>query len=289
MMRLAFTVLTVISCVAAPSLRAEDKSFDSKGVKIHYVVEGKGEPVVLIHGFAADVVTNWRLPRIMQELAKDYQVIALDCRGHGKSGKPHDAKQYGKAMADDLARLLDHLKIKKAHVIGYSMGGGVAMVFAMEHPDRTQSATIGGFGLSTPRDHKNLLKDLADSLEKDKGFTPLFEVVSAKKMSPDMMMALDKVLLAVNDPKALVACLRGFQELADTPTADLAKKLKAANRPLLALMGDDDPFKPGAVALKKAIPEVELVLLKNADHFSAIIDPEFTRALHTFLKKHPQK
>jgi pimeloyl-ACP methyl ester carboxylesterase len=286
MMRYTALSLVLVSCLVAPPLRAQDTSFDSKGVKIHYVVEGKGEPVVLIHGFAADVVTNWSLPGILQALAKDYQVIAFDCRGHGQSGRPHDAKQYGKAMADDVARLLDHLKIKKAHIVGYSMGGGIAMVFAMEYPERTLSATIGGFGLSTPRDHKDLLKNLADSLENGKGFGPLFDVVAGKKMSPDLIKAADRGLLAVNDAKALVACLRGFQELASTPTAEMAKKLRAAKRPLLALIGDDDPFKPGAVALKKAIPETELVLLKDADHFSAIIDAGFTPALKAFLKKH---
>src|SRR5262245_6822113 len=95
-------------------LRAEEQFFfDSNGVKIHYITEGKGEPVVLIHGFAADIDKNWRTgfavgpantnggPRIFEALAQKYRVIALDNRGHGKSDKPHDPKQYGTEMVED--------------------------------------------------------------------------------------------------------------------------------------------------------------------------------------------
>src|SRR2546423_10416220 len=124
--------LPVLSCflLAAPSsLRAEDHFFDSNGVKIHYIVEGKGEPVVLIHGFTADIDKNWRTgfaigpdnqrrgPMIIEALSRNYRVIALDNRGHGKSDKPHDVKQYGNEMVEDVVRLLDHLKIGKAHVV----------------------------------------------------------------------------------------------------------------------------------------------------------------------------
>src|SRR5881397_2402529 len=103
----------------APAL-AQDQFFDSNGVKIRYTVEGQGEPVLLIHGFTADIEKQWGQPGVLKALAKDHRVIALDNRGHGKSGKPHDAKMYGKEMVEDAVRLLDHLKIAKAHVVGYS-------------------------------------------------------------------------------------------------------------------------------------------------------------------------
>src|SRR6267154_6224000 len=72
------------------SLHAEDFFFDSDGVKIHYIVEGKGEPVILIHGFAASIAANWGGPGVIKALSENYQVIALDNRGHGQSEKPHD-------------------------------------------------------------------------------------------------------------------------------------------------------------------------------------------------------
>src|SRR5205085_2785653 len=117
------TVL-VVCCLVPRAVDAADGVFDSNGVKIRYVTEGKGEPVVLIHGWMGDSSMWGRDSSGNTQLkaADGFQVIALDCRGHGKSDKPHDPTQYGPEMAADVVRLLDHLKIEKAHLIGYSMG-----------------------------------------------------------------------------------------------------------------------------------------------------------------------
>src|SRR5262245_35775796 len=99
--RLVPAVVLCLSLVPA-GLRAQAPEvkkpyFDSDGVKIHYVVQGKedGEPVLLIHGFSANIERQWE--PVLKVLAKDYKVIALDCRGHGGSDKPHDPKKYGLA------------------------------------------------------------------------------------------------------------------------------------------------------------------------------------------------
>ncbi|MBI4615024.1 MAG: alpha/beta fold hydrolase, partial [Planctomycetes bacterium] len=97
--------------------------FDSAGVTIRYDVRGEGEPVLLIHGLNASARLNWELPGITARLAKNYRVIALDNRGHGGSGRPVGEEEYGVKMAEDAVRLLDHLGVEKAHVVGYSMGG----------------------------------------------------------------------------------------------------------------------------------------------------------------------
>src|SRR5262245_4176853 len=155
-----FVVVTGLVLVPAP--QTEGKFFDSNGVKIHYVVEGKGEPVLLIHGFTANAQVQWGLPGVLSALAKDYQVIALDNRGHGKSGKPHDPKQYGMEMVDDAVRLLDHLKIKKAHVIGYSMGAMLTCKFLTTYPDRVISATLGGAAGIRPGSDFSFFERLAE-------------------------------------------------------------------------------------------------------------------------------
>src|ERR1035437_8152878 len=119
---------------------------DSNGVPIQYTVEGKGEPVVLIHGLYASARINWHAPGTIRALAKDYQAIALDVRGHGGSGKPKEEAAYGVEMMEDVVRLLDHLKVQKAHMVGYSMGGMIIMKLLTRHPDRVQSAVLGGMG-----------------------------------------------------------------------------------------------------------------------------------------------
>ena len=122
------------------------QTFDSNGVSISYTVEGKGEPVVLIHGLFASAQVNWRAPGIIRVLATNYQVIALDVRGHGASGKPTKESDYGVERADDVVRLLDHLKIKQAHLVGYSMGGMITLNVAARHPDREKSDEEQGSG-----------------------------------------------------------------------------------------------------------------------------------------------
>src|SRR5262249_48726245 len=147
-------LLTMLVAVAWPAhvgrARADDKpmtqTFDSNGVKISYTVQGKGEPVVLIHGWLSSAEVNWGLPGVSALLAKDYQVIALDVRGHGLSDKPTKEDAYGPELVEDVVRLLDHLKIKKAHLVGYSMGGVIAGNFITKHPDRVLSGTLGGMG-----------------------------------------------------------------------------------------------------------------------------------------------
>ena len=128
---------------AGPS---KSNDFDANGVKIHFLVEGQGPPVILIHGLYSSAEINWKLTGVIKELAKDHQVIALDMPGHGRSDKPENDEAYGTQIVDDVVGLLDHLKIKKAHIVGYSLGGMVAMKFLADHPDRALSGTIGGMG-----------------------------------------------------------------------------------------------------------------------------------------------
>ncbi len=188
----------------------QQPSFDSEGVPIHYIVTGPedGEPVVLIHGFAGSIEPQWA--QVIAALKKDFQVIALDCRGHGGSGKPHDPKKYGVEMADDVARLLDHLKIDKAHVVGYSMGSSIALSFAVHHPQRVRTVTLGGTGVKNGQE--DLILAVADSLEKGNGLGPLIIALTPKnqpKPTPETLKFIDKVVFSVNDAKALAAVARG--------------------------------------------------------------------------------
>src|SRR5258707_8430775 len=144
MMRRIVAVVVFALLFAAAPLQATDGYFDSNGVKIHFTDEGQGEPVLLIHGFTANIQVQWVLPGIVKALLKDHRVIALDNRGHGKSDRPRDSKLSGVEMVQDAVRLLDHLKIKKAHVVGYSLGAIITCKLLATHPDRLLSATLGG-------------------------------------------------------------------------------------------------------------------------------------------------
>jgi pimeloyl-ACP methyl ester carboxylesterase len=274
--------------VLLPSdLRGAEDTFDSNGVKIHYLVEGKGEPVVLIHGFAVDIKTQWLLPGIVKNLAKDYQVIALDLRGHGQSDKPHDPKKYGLEMVEDVVRLLDHLKIAKAHVVGYSMGGLVTLGLIGTHPDRCLSATLGGMGIMH-LDTDPLFEKLADALESGKGLTPLLISLTPEgkaKATEEQVKVMNSFIMSNNDPKALAAVVRSGKEKALLIPEE---KYQGIRLPVLALVGDLDPLQKGVFELKKKMPKLQVVMIKGKNHFSAVFDPAFTFSLREFLAKHGQ-
>lgn len=130
--------------VALPAARADE--FDSAGVRVHYEVQGSGDAVILIHGLHASARINWGAPGIIDDLAQSYRVIALDCRGHGQSDKPTAEGAYGVQMVEDVVRLMNHLHLRTAHIVGYSMGGMIALKLVVLHLDRVRSVTLGGMG-----------------------------------------------------------------------------------------------------------------------------------------------
>src|SRR5262245_26494764 len=269
-------LLALAVCLLAPALArgAESQFFESNGVKIHYTVEGKGEPVVLVHGFAVNVPLQWG--PVIKSLAGQYQVIALDNRGHGRSGKPHDPKQYGVQMVEDVVRLLDHLKIKKAHVVGYSLGAFVTLKMLTTHPDRFLTATLGGAGLGD-RKELDFLDKLAASIEKGRNFGPLIERLNPPgrpKPTEQEVKATSQFLAAFNDTKALAAVIRGMKELVVEE-----EPLRAIKVPTLALVGDLDPLKDGVDALRDKLPQYRVVVIGGADHLNAFNRPEFSRSL----------
>src|SRR5262249_27886639 len=136
--------LSLLSLGAEPAPRPTDGFLEAGGIRIHYEVAGTGEPVLLLHGFAADIQTQWAMPGVLGTLSRKYQVGAFDARGHGRSSKPHDVEKYGREMVEDCVRVLDHLHIAKAHVIGYSMGAMIAGKLLQTHPDRLITLTLAG-------------------------------------------------------------------------------------------------------------------------------------------------
>jgi pimeloyl-ACP methyl ester carboxylesterase len=281
--RTAACIAIVALLLVAARATAEDAYFNSNGVKIHYVVQGQGEPVVLIHGFTANIQAQWMMPGILSTLAKDYQVIALDNRGHGKSDKPHDPKKYGPEMVNDVIRLLDHLKVAKAHVVGYSMGGFMTNYLVNTHPNRVKTATLGGAGWSREGDERmNFISELADSLDAGKGITPLIErLTPAGRPKPDeqQLALINQMVLTMNDSKALAACIRGMPGLSVTEA-----QLKANKVPTLALCGSDDPLKAGVDELAEVMANLQVDIIDGTDHMTAFGSPEFIGGLCGFLE-----
>lgn len=128
-----FVALALVAVLNAPCA-AQDRYFDAGRVKLRYTDQGAGEPIVLVHGFS-NRLELWTTVGIVQDLARDHRVITFDLRGHGRSGKPHDAACYGREMTLDIVRLLDHLGVTRAHIVGYSLGGHLTSQLPTLHPE----------------------------------------------------------------------------------------------------------------------------------------------------------
>jgi pimeloyl-ACP methyl ester carboxylesterase len=268
-----------------PKLPPDRHFFDSDGVKIHYLDKGQGEPIILIHGFGANLDVNWA--GMSNSLATEFRVVAIDNRGHGRSEKPHDSDKYGINMVKDIVRLMDHLEIKKAHIVGYSMGALITAKFLTEHPDRVISAVIGGMGwLQLDEKWEKFLDEIATSLEEGKGPIPLLRYLNSKngiKNVDEAIQGMNTVLKITNDQKALAACARAF------PQFQISKdQLAAITRPTMVIVGDLDPFFEYVEAMKGTTTHLEIVPVPGGDHLTTIRSPMFLLRLKGFLDAHRQ-
>src|SRR5262245_5401118 len=234
------TVLILVGLMLA-GLRAQpqvpvDKFFDSNGLRIRYVEAGAGVPVVLVHAYTRYLESNWIAPGVFADLAKDYRVIAYDMPGHGKSEKSYESSAY-RDMATDPIRLMDHLGIKRAHLIGYSMGGGVVAKAAATHPERVMTVILGGhsgYRDWQPEDEK-YYEDSARELNTDVPFRSLVSSpgLTGSKPSEDQVRASSDALAKENDVKALAALRRGGMK-GLYMTREQAANIKA---PMLMIIG----------------------------------------------------
>jgi pimeloyl-ACP methyl ester carboxylesterase len=249
----------------------------SDGVEIVYDIwdpggdSGRGPPVVLHHGFSADALVNWVGPGVVDVLVSAGRVVvALDARGHGRSGKPHDPAVYGEAvMARDLSGLVDRLDAPSVDLVGYSMGAIVSLIVASQDP-RVRRLVVGGVGAAA-----------VELGGVDTRVLPTSVLIEA---------------LSTDDPAAITnRWAAEFRAFADAVGADrdaLAAQAAAVHAspipldritaPTLVLAGDDDPMAARPAVLADAIASAEVRML-TGDHLAAVGDPAFASSIVEFL------
>jgi pimeloyl-ACP methyl ester carboxylesterase len=245
------------------------QTFNSDGVEIAYLDEGTGDPVLLIHGFASNVATNWVDTGWVKTLTgAGYRVIAYDNRGHGHSEKLYRLEDYGAPiMAEDARRLLAHLGIGSAHVMGYSMGARIAAFLAIAHPGHVRSLVFGGLGI-------NMVRGVA-------GTGPVAHALEAASIdevtNPTARTFRAFAEQTKSDLKALAACIRSARAPV-TPAA-----LAALRCPVLVVVGERDVIGGSATALAALIPGAHGIALADRDHQKAVGDKGFKEAVLSFL------
>lgn len=249
-------------------------TFQSDGIELAYLDTGPaGAPViVLIHGFASNHRVNWVDTGWVRTLtAVGLRVVAIDNRGHGASAKLYDPALYtAPMMAEDAGRLLDHLDISQAVVMGYSMGARITAFLAMAHGARVTAAIFAGLG-------GNMVRPMA-------GTGPIAAALEAPSLdavtNPTARTFRAFAESTRSDLKALAACIRGAREPI-TPEA-----LTRVVCPALVAVGDLDVIGGPADALARLLPKGEALTILGRDHQKAVGDKQYKDGVVEFLRRH---
>ena len=219
-------------------------------IQLHYTEHGSGEPLVLLHGNGEDSSYFEHQIAFFQDR---YRVIAVDTRGHGKSPRgtaPLTLNQF----ADDLRAFMDELDIASAHILGFSDGANVAMLFALAHPTRVKSLVLNGGNL----------------------FPEGLTEQTRREIDEEYVQAV-----ATNDEDQLEL----LRLMIDEPHIDPVQ-LSGLNMPTLVVAGTDDMIEEAHTRLiAESIPNAQLTLIEGT-HFIAFENPDaFNRVVSEFLVK----
>jgi non-heme chloroperoxidase len=250
------------------------------GVGLAYETVGDGaQTIVLVHGFGSSRRQNWKDPSWYDTLTRAwYRVVAMDCRGHGESNKPHTTPGYGHdEMANDVLAVMDDADIERAFVMGYSMGGFITIHLLMNHPERVKKLVIGGVGASYLEPATGSRDRVADPAVR----TQIADAMTAADPSTITNPTARAFRAFADQPGkdrlALAACMRA-------PTANLPREILARSaRPVLVVCGEKDDLTGGPEALAAAFANGRAVTVPNRDHMTAVGDKVYKQAVLDFL------
>jgi pimeloyl-ACP methyl ester carboxylesterase len=246
--------------------------FSSTGADIAYVDIGEGAPILLIHGFGSSHAINWKATGWIDTLTgAGRRVIAMDVRGHGESQKFYEPSAYRpRLLAQDAADLLRHLRIPRADVMGYSMGGRIAAVLAIDHPEKVRTLIIAGMGMG-----------MVEGIGNEDEIVAALEAPTLAEAVGDTGRAYRKFIdLSRSDRKALAACIIGQREVVPL---ELVAKIRA---PTLVAVGTKDAVAGSARRLAHAIRDAEVLDIPNRDHMLAVGDKVYKAGVLAFLARH---
>jgi len=252
-----------VTAPAAPAAlgtiaQAPDQFFTRGEARLRYREAGRGQPVVLLHGWTQRI-------ELMEDLADSlsgrFRVIVLDERGFGESTKFSDPKRYGQAMVEDVIGLLDRLRIRRAHLVGHSMGALVAAQTALRHPGRVASASlVAGPFMSDSVAFGRMTQPFVQALERGDGLTEFLKWIFPG-LPDSVAAAFNAQAMPGNDLGSLIASMRSMGGL----MLPAGKHLGRSTAVLIAV-GTADPLQPQSQALKGAWPEAQYVEVPGANH-----------------------
>jgi pimeloyl-ACP methyl ester carboxylesterase len=264
----------------------QERFFDSNGIPIRYIVQGSGPAVILLHGGTGSL-DHWVNIGYYDGPFDEFQLIAIDCRGHGQSGKPHEPAAYGLEMVYDVVRLLDHLGIPKAHLFGYSMGAEIALKMAALCPARVHSAVLAGSGWSDDSVYE-MMEMLAESIERGEGLRAYFEWATPPGQTRtaeeiESFEERNQAMLARNDAQALAAMCRNYADLEGLRVTE--GEVRSIQVPMLGVAGEHDPERPMLERIVGVAPDFSLIILEGLGHGGPAFFEALTERAIGFFEK----
>jgi pimeloyl-ACP methyl ester carboxylesterase len=244
------------------------------GVELAYERHGEGPAILLVHGFGSSRLQNWKSTGWYGGLTgAGFSIVAMDCRGHGDSGKPHDPHAYDHdRMADDVITVMEACGLPDALVLGYSMGGFIGLRLLAAHPERVVKLVIAGVGETYLQDRitspqaRAVLADALLTPDKDSITDPRARMFRAFADQPG------------KDRLALAACMRAM-----SPHLPL-ETLSRLRKPVLVVNGSEDETAGSPAPLAAAIADGRAVMIPGRDHMSAVGDKHTREAVIAFFR-----
>lgn len=278
------TIATLVSGASAeaqaPARKATGQYAEVNGIRLYYEIHGSGRPLILLHGGLGAIDM---FEPILPALAKDRQVIAVDLQGHGRTADI-DRPLSIEFMADDIAALVKHLGLGRVDVMGYSLGGGVAVQTAIRHPDIVNKIVAVSVAFRRDAYYADLLaqqsqvnEHAAEALKE----TPMYQLYSAVAPRPqDWPRLLNKIGEAMRQD------------------FDYSKQIGGIRAPVLVVAGDSDMSPPShAVEMfgllgggqrdggwdRSGVPQSRLAILPGRTHYDIFMDPLLLAVAVQFL------
>lgn len=265
-----------VATAPAPAalVTAPDQQFTADGVTLRFRETGSGDAVVLIHGYSAALES---MMGIAKTLPQTHRMVALDMRGFGRSSKFAEPARFGQPMVDDVIRLMDHLKIPRAHLVGHSMGALIAANVAARYPDRVITAVLvaGPFYADAATFSKESASWIAD-LEGGAGLANFMKWLFPA-MKPEMAGMVSAQTMKSNDLGSLIAVLKSLPGIA-------VNGLSKGGAKALLVAGTGDPLHPLSVAFAKQSPGARLVEIPNGDHVGVLTNATAVTAMREHLQ-----
>ena len=245
------------------------QTIDVNGTQIAYIDEGKGIPIVLVHGFASNMTANWVAPGWVSFLAENgFRVVVLDNRGHGASEKFYQSDMYSwELMAGDVSGLIDLLGLDRPHVMGYSMGARISATLASTQSGKLGKVVLAGNG------YNMISGDFPWQQVSDDLLAASLEDVTSKTGREFRLFAES----TKSDLKALAACVMGRSM--NMPEEAFA----AISAPVLVIAGEKDDLVKQPEKVAELIPDGRFEQIPRRNHMNAVGDKVYKQKVLEFL------